>query len=427
MKRGPIRLVSGLERSPTCGVRRSRRTPIVQNSTWRLIFLALAGLLLALHPANAEGDGEGKDKGKTVSLPDTKAENAAGTNPDAMPDFKNGAPRWYPPDDRPAKWEWVELTSGEWLKGDIKGIRSDKLDFDSSQFDDITLKMKDVVQTYSSVVNTFVFTRRRVVIGIGRITQNEVIIETAAGEMRYPRQQLISLVVGDHNEWKLWSGSMTTGVSATSGNTEQTTANLQADLNRKGAFLGLTFNYIGNLGSSNNVTNVNNQQINFLSQLFIYDRFYLIPTSFEYYSDEFQNINLRIRPGAGVGYEIFDDSDFTWTVNGTAIYEYQDSISSLQSQGSTFESFAIQMTSNLKYDITSDITLNAKYNVVLAIPSSSHVDQQAIVKLDIDITKYVSLNSTLNWARVGDPVPLEDGTIPKKNDMIITLGASLNF
>ena len=387
------------------------------------LLLVQVSLLLAFHPASGQSDGNGK----TVSLPDTKAEKASGTDPNNMPVFKNGAPRWYPPNDRPAKWEWVELTSGEWLKGDIQGIRSDEMNFDSSQFDDLKLEMEDVVQTYSSAVNTFVFTERRVVIGIGHITPKEVIIQTAAGELRYPRQQLLSLVVGDRNEWKLWSGSVTAGVSTTSGNTEQTTANLQANLHRKGAFLGLRFNYIGNLGSSNNVTNVSNQQINFQSELFIYDRFYLIPTSFEYYSDEFQNIDLRVRPGAGIGYELLDKNNFSWNLNGTALYEIQKSISALQTQSSKFESFALGLKTNLKYDVTSDITLTASYGLTMAIPSTSNLDQQVIAKLDVDITKYLSLNATVNWQRIGNPVPLSDGTIPQSNDTIITMGASVNF
>ena len=389
----------------------------------RWLLLVQVSFLIALDPASGQGDADEK----TVSLPDTQAEKAAGIDANNMPVFKNGAPRWYPPNDRPAKWEWVELTSGEWLKGDIQGIRSDKMDFDSSQFDDLTLDMEDVVQTYSSAVNTFVFTERRVVIGIGHITAKEVIIQTAAGELRYPRQELLSLVVGDHNEWKLWSGSITAGLSTTSGNTEQTTANLQADLHRKGAFLGLRFNYIGNLGSSNNVTNVNNQQLNFQSELFIYDRFYLIPASFEYYSDQFQNIDLRIRPGAGIGYQLFDEKKFSWTVNGTALYELQESISSTQNQSTEFESFALGLKTNLEYDITSDITLTASYGLTLAIPSTSNVDQQVIAKLDVDITKYLSLTATVNWQRIGDPVPLADGTVPQSNDTIITMGASVNF
>ena len=192
-------------------------------------------------------------------------------------------------------------------------------------------------------------------------------------------------------------------------------------------FLGLKFNYIGNLGSSDNVTNVNNQQLLFQSELFIYDRFFLIPASFEYYSDEFQNINLRVRPGAGVGYELIDTTHFTWSLNSTAIYELQESISSVQSQASRFESFAIGLKSNLKYELTSDITFTVNYALTLAIPDTNHVDQQTIAKIDIDITKYLSLNTTLNWQRVGDPVPLEDGTVPKQNDLILTLGASIDF
>jgi hypothetical protein len=102
-------------------------------------------------------------------------------------------------------------------------------------------------------------------------------------------------------------------------------------------------------------------------------------------------------------------------------------VSTLASQNSKFESFALSLNSNLSYDITSDITLSGNYNVTIAIPSTNNLDQQAIVKFDVDITKYISLNSTVNWARVGDPVPLENGSVPKKDDLIVTFGASLNF
>ena len=82
---------------------------------------------------------------------------------------------------------------------------------------------------------------------------------------------------------------------------------------------------------------------------------------------------------------------------------------------------------DLTSDITSDITLTASYGLTVAIPSTSNLDQQVIAKLDIDITKHLSLNATVNWQRIGDPVPLEDGTVPKRNDLIMTLGASIDF
>ena len=154
-----------------------------------------------------------------------------------MPHFKAGAARWYPPETRPGKWEWVELNTGEWIKGTIDGIRNDKMDFDSDKFDDLHLKMSDVVQTRSSRTNTFVFTDQRVVIGIGQITPSEVIIESEGKELRFARDELVSSVVGDRSELKLWSGKVGLGVSSSSGNTNQMTANLQASLKRRGAFL----------------------------------------------------------------------------------------------------------------------------------------------------------------------------------------------
>ena len=95
----------------------------------------------------------------------------------------------------------------------------------------------------------------------------------------------------------------------------------------------------------------------------------------------------------------------------------------MQNESTEFESFALGLKTNLEYDIT----LTASYGLTLAIPSTSNVDQQVIAKLDVDITKYLSLTATVNWQRIGDPVPLADGNVPQSNDTIITMGASVNF
>ena len=55
----------------------------------------------------------------------------------------------------PAKWsgpdtsggfDWIELTSGEWLKGEIKSMQNDKLEFDSDKLGLLTLDWEDVRQ-----------------------------------------------------------------------------------------------------------------------------------------------------------------------------------------------------------------------------------------------------------------------------------------
>ena len=63
----------------------------------------------SIGPALA-GDGE------TNNLSATGAENTT-----------SGSPNWVPPSAPPDKFDWIRLTSGEWLKGDLKVLYEDKL------------------------------------------------------------------------------------------------------------------------------------------------------------------------------------------------------------------------------------------------------------------------------------------------------------
>ncbi len=51
---------------------------------------------------------------------------------------------WTPPPPMPDKYDWVQLTSGEWLKGEIKVIHQDTLEFDSDKLGLLKLDMADV-------------------------------------------------------------------------------------------------------------------------------------------------------------------------------------------------------------------------------------------------------------------------------------------
>ena len=388
-----------------------------------LLTLSTAPLLASDTPPPAATKAE-----KTVSLPSEpepeEVHHPSTPPPPAMPHFKAGAARWYPPETRPGKWEWVELNTGEWIKGTIDGIRNDKMDFDSDKFDDLHLKMSDVVQTRSSRTNTFVFTNQRVVIGIGQITPSEVIIESEGKELRFARDELVSSVVGDRNELKLWSGKVGLGVSSSSGNTNQMTANLQASLKRRGAFLRAEALYYGNFGQTSGETNVDNQQVMVQADLFIRDRFFLITLSIDYYRDPFSNIELRVKPGAGFGYQIKQQADLEWEVMAVGIYQHVDFDSP---EIPSYDSFAVSLATSGHWDITSDITLDSSYSITIPSSRSSNIDQQAIIKFEIDVTKYITLNTTLNWTRIGDPMPLLDGTLPEKDDLLLSFGMDLNF
>jgi hypothetical protein len=321
----------------------------------------------------------------------------------------------------------VLLNTGEWLKGTVEGIRNDRMDFDSDKFDAIQLKMEDVVRTHSITVNTFVFTEQRVIVGVGEFTPDSVVIKSQSGNYSYPREQLLSLVMGNRDERKLWSGKASAGISTSSGNTNQMTANIQASIRRRGAFLRFDSSYFGNFGQSMGETNVSNQQLTFQSDLFVKDRFFLIPFVFDYYTDEFSNIDLRIRPGLGMGYQIARRSGLEWDISTLAQYQRLDFVSVLQDQALTSESFALSVATHASWDVTDDISLNSNYTLTLPTSSLSNPDQQAIVTLEIDITKYLNITTTLNWTRVGDPQEQADGTTPDQDDISLSFGLGFNF
>ncbi len=61
----------------------------------------------------------------------------------AAPDAGRNWTTALPPTDR---FDWLQTTSGEWLKGELKALYSGSLEFDSKKFKLRTLKMEDVAR-----------------------------------------------------------------------------------------------------------------------------------------------------------------------------------------------------------------------------------------------------------------------------------------
>ena len=50
---------------------------------------------------------------------------------------------WHPPVPNPQDFDWIKMTSGEWLKGDIRSLREEQLEFESEEFDTLTIEWDD--------------------------------------------------------------------------------------------------------------------------------------------------------------------------------------------------------------------------------------------------------------------------------------------
>lgn len=123
------------------------------------------------------------------------------------------------------KFDWVQTTSGEWLKGELKVLYSESLEFDSSEFGLQTLDWDDVAQIRGHGEKRIrIDTPEGPVTVDGEIvvTKNKVIVDTDGGTKEFDRSQLISITPGAATEWDNWSAKISFGLNFSRGNTDQT-------------------------------------------------------------------------------------------------------------------------------------------------------------------------------------------------------------
>ena len=145
-------------------------------------------------------------------------------------------------------FDWVRLVSGEWLKGEIKRMRDDNLEFDSDKLDLQNIDFGDVTEVHSPQVNTYVFDDRISAIGVGVITADKVIVETEEGTKTFDRSELESIVSGGEREKDWWSMKLGFGLTLNRGNTDQLTYDLNFNTRREDNLTLLDLNYTASFG-----------------------------------------------------------------------------------------------------------------------------------------------------------------------------------
>src|SRR5262245_53515266 len=67
---------------------------------------------------------------------------------------------FQPPPPAPDKFDWIQLKSGEWLKGELIALYEDKLEFDSDELNKLSLDWEDIRQVRTGRVVQVRFTDR---------------------------------------------------------------------------------------------------------------------------------------------------------------------------------------------------------------------------------------------------------------------------
>jgi len=343
---------------------------------------------------------------------------AAATRASGLPDIQ-----WVPPQD---DYDWIQLKTGEWLKGRIKAMQKRELEFYSEKLEDLSFEWKDIRQLRSARTLDVLFTDGEKRSGPVVIKPGQV--RVGADEPRAAtRDEVQSLTPGGSRERNYWSGKGSVGLTLRAGNTEQFEYNAQAHIQRRTPTTRLRLDYIGNASSSSGVENANNHRVNSEFDLWLSGRFYLILPFAEYYKDPFQNLSDRLTVGAGVGYDLFDRPDLEWNITAGPGFQKVWFESSLPGEESSKSAAAMVFGSRFEWRINRLVELILEYRGQYTSRAVGETTHHSVSTLSFELTKRFDLDLSFVWDRIAYPRAGEDGTIPQRDDFRLVVGMGVDF
>jgi hypothetical protein len=343
----------------------------------------------------------------------------------ASPGWSQG---WLPVEPAANEKDWVQLSSGEWIRGSIDLFRDLKMEFDSDDLDDLEIDWEDITAFRSPRILTFVFTHKRIVTGTSSLQDRVVRISTGTGIQEFPRSDLLSIIEGKPKEINFWAAKVNIDLSARSGNTDQNDLVILAKIKREATRSRLNILYEGNHGEFSGERTIENHQGNFDFNIFVSRKFYITPAAGEIYTDEFLNIDYRAQASAGGGYYFFRQSKIDWSVGLSGGYKETQFISVEAGEDQYEKTGTIVPTTKLETDITKDIELTFDYTSNIGVPDTKSSTHHMAAMLTVDLFGDVfEMSTSLTWDRDDNPTADEDGIIPKKEDIRLAVGFAIDL
>lgn len=409
--------------------------------------VCFGGMLLAVcaddsvpPPIQPQGDSEAVEAMKVVDVDEASEEKEVAEVVDkeqkeAVPKiFAKKLPKkdpwdaFEPPID--TEYDWIQLNSGEWLKGDFKGLYDYTVEFDSKElnlqdfdFDDVkrlrTRGMKTLfMEGEGGHRDTSTFR------GMLEIDGDTVMLKRSEHQVVVARDQVISITSGKKQESDFWSGSISLGGNVRGGNARTIDFNVSAKVKRRTAESLLNLDYLSNYSHANKAETANNQRLNIYYDRFFTTRFYWRTASGEYYRDPFSNIKNQYSLDSGVGLNLFHSSKIDWLLTVGMGYQNKEFVS-VETQESSFSSSPF-LSFGTQYDqeITGSVEYSLEYDLRWLNQDNGQYTHHCITTLSIDIVQNLDLDLSVVWDHIQKPKKIVDGSMPHKDDyqFIVSLG-----
>lgn len=335
-----------------------------------------------------------------------------------------------PPDD---KFDWIQLTNGEWLKGEFKVLYDYEVEFDSDELDLQTFDLEDVkqIRTHKAIsirIEDLELSDDPVIVeGILTMIGDKVIMTQGDETREFKRNQLVSIAQTDKKEIELWSFSISLGLNVRGGNTETTDLNTQANAKRRTASSRLILDYFGNYSKAEGVETSNNHRLSGYRDSFISKKFFWRQLVGEYYRDRFKNIDHELSLATSLGYHITKTPKTEWDITAGVGGRYTKFVSVEPGKDSDNTSPALGFGTMYDTELNKWMDFLVDYSFQILNEESGRYTHHFITTLSTDLIGDMDLDISFVWDRIQVPQPNSDGSIPKKDDYQLIVGFSYDI
>jgi putative salt-induced outer membrane protein YdiY len=335
---------------------------------------------------------------------------------------------WSPTSEYQGKFDWVQMNSGEWVKGEIIVMYDDDLEFDSDEFDDLVLGWDDIRQIHSSQVMNVGLLGQRSAVGFLIVDGDRVQVVGEDGTVReFTKREVLTLTAGAPKEINFWAMKVFFGIIVRTGNSDVRETNVQASFKRRTIENRIVLDFVGNQNTTDGLRVSDNTRANIAWDKFVSDRFFVKPIFGEYYRDPFQNIKRRITAGVGVGYQLMDGAKVDWQVSGGPAYQDTRFESVSAGQDSQVDTPAFTLGTTADWKITSWLEFDGQYRAQFVNEASGTYNHHLVASFETDITKLIDFDVSWIWDRIQDPQPDQNEITPEQDDFRTTVGLTFEF
>ena len=336
-----------------------------------------------------------------------------------------------PPDD---KFDWIQLTSGEWLKGELKFLYDFQVEFDSDKLDLLTFDLEDVKQirthkTHSISLEDHNLSDDPIVVeGIVTLVDNKVIMTVGDETREFKRSQIISIAQArEKKERDLWSANISLGANFRGGNTETVDTNMRANAKRLTATSRLVFDYIGNYSEADQIETSNNHRFSGYRDSFLSKKFFWRQLIGEYYSDRFKNIDHQLSLATAIGYHFVYTPKTKWEISGGIGGRYTKFVSVEPGQSADNTSPALGLGTVYDTEITDWMDFLVDYSLQIVDEEAGKYTHHFVTTLSTDLIKNLDFDFSFIWDRIKEPQRDSEGNTPKQDDYQLIFGLSYDM